>query len=478
MFVCFADLFRRHLPRRCRRQHAVCLALCALALIAVSACTGAAPPADDTAEETPAELEARARGIHERVLTADTHKDISGNFAPTDGSEGEDPGVRGGRKVDLPQMREGGLDMAFFVVYVGQGQGNLTDEGYSNALGQAMAKFDGIHRMTDELYGDQIGLATSADEAERIAAEGKLVAAIGIENGYPMGEDTALIARFKELGAGYMGITHNGHNQLGDSNTAGWYATEDEPERALHGGLSELGRQAVAEMNRQGIMVDISHAGKQTMMDVLEVSQAPVIASHSSVRALRDHPRNLDDEQLRALEENGGVMQTVAFDSYVKDPTARAEAMAALREEIGLPGRGRGGFRGGRGGGGRGGGRAPEMSDDERQEMEAKQAEFDRRVAEEIDPQFPPANVQDFVDHIDYAVKLIGIDHVGISSDFDGGGGVEGWNNAAETFNVTLELVKRGYTEEEIGKLWSGNLLRVWREVEALAQRLQAEGGM
>ena len=196
--------------------------LCASLLIAAVSCSG-----DDGTIETPEELTARAQTIHERVLTADTHKDISGNFAPTDGSEGEDPNVQAGRQVDLPQMREGGLDLVFFIVYVGQGQGNLTDEGYTNALGAAKRKFEGIRRMTNELYGDQIGLATSASEAEEIAAEGKLVAAIGIENGYPMGDDIGLIAQFKELGAGYMGITHNGHNQLGDSNTAGWYGTSE-----------------------------------------------------------------------------------------------------------------------------------------------------------------------------------------------------------------------------------------------------------
>ncbi len=445
-------------------------------LLIVPACGGGGGAVDETTdagaaeEETPAQLEARAREIHDRVVTLDTHKDISGSFTPTDGSEGEDPGVRGDRQVDLVTMEEGGLDVVFFIVYVGQ-RGELNDEGYTTALGQAMAKFDGIHRMTDEVYSERIGLAASASDVERLVAEGKLVAAIGIENGFPMGEDLSLIERFKELGAGYMSITHNGHNQLGDSNTPA-----DEP---MHGGLSELGRQAVAEMNKHGIMVDISHAGKQTTMDVFEVSEAPVMASHSSVRALRDHSRNLDDEELMALKENGGVMQTVAFASYVKDPAPRGEAIAALREEMGLPpARGRGGRGGGRGGrGGRGGGQ-PELSAEEQEAAAALQAEFERRVAAEIDPEFPVANVEDFVDHIDYAVNLIGIDHVGISSDFDGGGGVEGWYNALETFNVTHELVKRGYTEEEIGKLWSGNLLRVWQEVEEVAQRLQAEGGM
>ena len=455
----FVQLSRRYFSR----------VLCVSFLIVTVSCSG-----DDGTIETSEELEARAQAIHERVLTADTHKDISGNFAPTDGSEGEDPNVRAGRQVDLPQMREGGLDLAFFIVYVGQGQGNLNDEGYTNALGAAMRKFEGIHRMTNELYSDQIGLATSASEAEKIAAEGKLVAAIGIENGYPMGDDIGLIARFKELGAGYMGITHNGHNQLGDSNTAGWYGSTEEPQRSMNGGLSQLGVEAVAEMNRQGIMIDISHAGKATMLDTLAISQAPVIASHSSATALRDHSRNLDDEQLLALRENGGVMQTVALGNYLKDPGPRNTAIVALREGMGLPARGRGG-RGSRGGSSAG--EQPELSMEDRAAQEALEADFERRVSEEIDPKFPVANVEDLIDHIDYAANLIGIDYVGISSDFDGGGGIDGWNNASETFNVTHEMVKRGYTEEEIAKVWSGNLLRVWREVEQVAQRIQEEEG-
>jgi membrane dipeptidase len=236
--------------------------------------------------------------------------------------------------------------------------------------------------------------------------------------------------------------------------------------------LSELGRRAVAEMNRQGIMVDISHAGRQTMLDALEVSEAPVIASHSSAWALREHGRNLDDEQLRALRENGGVIQTVAFASYVKDLGARNDAIDALREELGL-----GGGRGGRGGGRGGRGGEQEMTAEERAAREAAQAELDRRMVD-IDARYPTTTVADFVDHIDYMVELIGIDHVAISSDFDGGGGVEGWDDASETFNVTLELVRRGYTEEEIAKMWGGNTLRAWREVEQIGERLRAGGGM
>jgi len=436
--------------------------VCCALVVVLAACGGGAGPAEEAdAPESEADLMARARGIHERVITLDTHVDIPGTF----GTPGvSDAGEMTRSKVDLPKMREGGLDTVFFIAYVGQPREDdwgLNEEGYAAALEAAMQKMNGIHRFAEEMRPDEIGLATSAADVERIAGEGKLVATIGIENGYPMGEDLSLIARFKELGAGYMGITHTGHNQLGDA-----HSPADQP---LHGGLSDLGREAVAEMNRQGIMVDVSHAGRQTTLDVMEVSQAPIIASHSGVQAVRDVTRNLSDEELMALKENGGVAQMVALGSYVKDTAERSAAMQALREELGV--------RGGRGGG-RGGGAAPEMTDEDRQAQQEAQAEFARRVAADIDPQFPAANVQDFVDHIDYAVDLIGIDHVGISSDFDGGGGIVGWNDATETFNVTLELVRRGYSEEEIGKIWSGNLLRVWAEVEEVAQRLQAEGGV
>jgi len=436
--------------------------ICCALIAALAACGGSAGPADEAgAPESEADMTARARGIHERVITLDTHVDIAGNF----GTPGEnDAGEMTDNKVDLPKMREGGLDTVFFIVFVGQPRAEdwgMNAEGYAGALATAMQKFEGIHRFTEEMRPDEIGLATSAAEVERIAGEGRLVAAIGVENGYPMGEDLSLIGKFKELGAGYMGITHTGHNQLGDA-----HSPADQP---LNGGLSELGRQAVAEMNRQGLMVDVSHAGRQTTMDVLEVSQAPIIASHSGVQAVQDVTRNLSDAELMALKENGGVAQMVALGSYVKNTSERNSAIMALREELGI--------RGGRGGRG-GQGAQAEMTDEERQAQEELRAEFARRVEAEIDPQFPAANVQDFVDHIDYAVNLIGSDHVGISSDFDGGGGIVGWNDASETFNVTLELVRRGYSEEEIGKLWSGNLLRVWREVEEVAARLQAEGGM
>lgn len=426
-------------------------------------------------------LTAKARAIHERVMTLDTHVDINAsNFTP------ECNYTRDlGNQVNLPKMVKGGLDAAFFIVYVGQG--DLTPEGYANAYRQASEKFDAIHRLTKELAPDQIGLALTSADARRIYKSGKKVAFIGVENGYPIGDDIGRIKEFYYRGARYLSLAHNGHSQLSDSNTG-------EREGWKWNGLSPLGKQAIAELNRVGIMIDISHPSKESMMQTLALTKAPIIASHSSVRKLANHSRNLDDEQLLALKKNGGVMQTVAFNGYVKiatDSPERAAALAALRKEFGVPegtnlgGGGRGG--GGRGanpcaspagrgegrGQGRGGGRGSALAaltEEQRASLQTKLAEINAR--------FPPparATVKDFVDHVDYAVKLIGIDHVGISSDFDGGGGVDGWNSADETFNVTLELVRRGYDEKQIEKLWSGNLLRVLDQVQAVAKKVQRQ---
>ncbi len=417
------------------------LLACGAALGALGLGFGAPPPAQVPPPDDAA-LAAKARAIHQRVITIDTHDDIPFNFATPE----VDPGVRGQRQVDLPKMREGGLDVAFFIVYVGQGP--RTPEGYEKAKADALTKFEAIHRLTEKMYPDQIQLASTPDDVERIVNGGKLAAVIGIENGYPIGRDLSLVKRFHELGGRYLTLAHGGHNDIADSATP----RPNEP-AAEHGGLSAFGRQVVAEMNRVGMMVDISHISKQAALDAIRTSKAPVLASHSGVRAVNDHPRNLDDETLLALKANGGVVQCVALGSFVKsDPPEKTEALAALRAEFGLTGRARGGG-------------LDQLSPERR-------AEYERRRAA-IDTRWPPANVRDFVDHIDHAVRLIGIDHVGISSDFDGGGGVVGWNDASETLNVTIELVRRGYTEDQIRKLWGGNLLRVWRAVERTARDLQ-----
>ena len=390
------------------------------------------------------DVEATARAIHEAVLTIDTHADIPYDFA----TPAVDP-LNADRQVNLEKMTEGGLDAAFFVVY--KGQGPRTPEGYRAARDSALMKFEAIHRMTEEMYPDRIGLAYTADDVERIHAAGKLVAAIGIENGYVVGRDLGLLERYHELGARYITLAHGGHNDIADSATPR-EALGDGPTE--HDGLSAFGEQVVAEMNRLGIMVDVSHISKQAALDAMRVSRAPVIASHSGVRALADHPRNMDDETLLALRENGGVIQTVAFDGYVKvQPPERAEELAEQRYMRGF---------------------VEGAGPDTLVGMSAQDRFEYARFVDMLEYRYPGATVSDFVDHIDHAVQLIGIDHVGISSDFDGGGGIDGWNDASETFNVTLELVRRGYSEEDIRKLWGGNLLRVWREVERVAVEMRA----
>jgi membrane dipeptidase len=418
------------------------LAVLASVLLAASG----RPESQAKPTEVEPSLVTRARAIHERVLALDTHVDISvSNF-----TRERNYTQRLDTQVNLPKMRDGGLDAAFFIVYTNQGP--LTREGYDEAYKAAIEKFEAIHRLATEMAPDQIGLARSAGEARRIAASGRKVALIGVENGYPIGEEIGRIQEFFDRGARYLSLAHNGHSQLADSNTG------ERDNDWLHGGLSPLGRRAIAELNRVGIMVDVSHPSKQAGMQAIALSRTPVIASHSAVRALCDVSRNMDDEQLLALKKNGGVIQVVAFNSYVKprapDSPERAAAIAAMRADMGLPP----GGRGARGAGGR------PMTDEQVVEYRRRMREIDTKY-----PGPPRATLAEFVDHIDYAVKLIGIDHVGISSDFEGGGGVIGWNDASETFNVTLELVRRGYTEEQIGKLWSGNLLRVMQQAEDYA---------
>jgi membrane dipeptidase len=452
------------------------------------------------AQANDAPLIARAKGIHSRVIKLDTHNDIEpSNFTPDCNYT-----MRLTTQVNLPKMVEGGMDVSFMIAYVGQGP--LTPEGFDNAYRQAVAKFEAVHRLTEKIAPDQIGLALTPADVLALHKKNLRIAVIGVENGYPIGTDIKRVQEFYDRGGRYMSLAHNGNSQLADSNTG-------ETQGYLYNnGLSPLGREVIAEMNRVGMMVDLSHPSKGANMEAMRLSKAPVIASHSGVRALADVSRNMDDEQLLALKKNGGVIQVVGFASYVKtDSKERVDALAKLRDEFGLA---QGGGRGGAGGGGRGrgagrgavdGAAAPpartcpvESADGPAQQgrgarggagrgrgnaaLDAlspeRRAEYDKRLAE-IDAKFPPAaraNVKDFVNHIDYAVKLIGIDHVGISSDFDGGGGIDGWNSAAEAFNVTLELVRRGYTEEQIGKLWSGNLLRVWAEVQNVSQQLRRQG--
>jgi membrane dipeptidase len=430
-------------------------------LILLGVITFSCNTATYTAEETALteeQLVAKAKNIHENVITLDTHNDINVKNFTDSVNYTQDLA----NQVNIPKMNEGGLDVTWLIVYTGQD--TLAEVGYAKAHEDAMAKFAAIHRLTEEIAPDQIELATTSADVRRIHEAGKKVAMIGIENGYPVGTDIGNVKKFYDLGGRYMSLSHNGHSQLCDSNTG------ERDSVWLYNGLSELGKEVIVEMNKWGIMIDVSHPSKESMRQMIELSKAPIIASHSSARALCDHSRNLDDEQLGWLKSNGGVIQTVAFKSYVNTEknNARSEGLNKLREQIvdslGIEWYDWSGFR---------------ALD------EAAQMEFldNRRIVMAIANEkaaliadFPPAvDVADFADHIDYLVGKIGLEHVGISSDFDGGGGVEGWNDASETFNVTLELVRRGYTEEEIGMLWSGNLLRVLDEVQKVAEDIQAE---
>jgi membrane dipeptidase len=386
-----------------------------------------AGPATDIAE-------VEARAIHDRLRTIDTHIDTGPGFA----TAALDPGVMTRAQVDLPGMRAGGLDAGFFIVYTAQGA--LDAAGYAAARQAAEEKYRGIERMV-RAYPQQIALARTARQVDEIAAGGRLVAVIGMENAYPLAESVADVPMWAARGVRYVSITHFGHNQFGGSSdpAAARGDTAEDP------GLTDLGRQLVPALNDAGIMVDISHVGRRTAMEAMALSRAPIIASHSGARAVHDHPRNLDDAQLRAIASGGGVAQMVAFRSYVGpvDPAA-AKAVAELRSSLGLA--------------------APGAF------QAASPATLDEfaRQRSRIRAECPDVTLSQFADHIDHAVRVAGVDHVGLSGDFDGGGGVRGWDSAAESFNVTFELLKRGYSEADLAKLWGDNILRVMRAAEAL----------
>jgi len=369
--------------------------------------------------------------VHDETLTLDTHIDI-----PLTYMKEIDPSGPTALQVDLPKLAAGKLDSGFWIIYTPQGE--LTPEGYLAAGEIAWTRFIAIEALSTE-FSDDFELAKTADDVRRITAEGKHAVLIGMENAYPMGDRLDAVPALAARGVRYVGITHFGHNQFGDSSNP--HPVRDDGPK--WNGLSPLGKDLVAALNDHGIMVDVSHAGKATMMQAADLSRTPIIASHSGVKAVADSARNLDDEQLRKIAEVGGVAQMVALGSYVKLPTAEQKAARdALDAEFG----------------------------DRADWDQAKRDRYGERRAV-ITAMAPEATVSDFVDHIDHAVKIAGIDHVGIASDFDGGGGIDGWQDASETQNVTAELLRRGYSEEDIAKIWGANLLRVMEAAEAGARK-------
>jgi len=371
--------------------------------------------------DTDVQLLQKAQQIHLNTTTLDTHDDINVNYFTDTLNYTQNTDTQ----VNLPKMEQGALDVAWFIVYTGQG--DLNKKGYKKAAANAQAKFDAIHRLVEVYAPNEIGLAVSSKDVDSLRKIGKKVAMIGVENAYPLGENLNEVKRYFDLGARYMSLAHNGHNQFSDSNTGEFDNT------SKHNGISELGKKVIDSMNYYGIMVDISHPSKEAIRQTIAHSKAPIIASHSAARALSDHPRNLDDEQLQWVKQSNGVVQTVALALFVNK----------------------------------------EKHEKYQQALKNLENPEDMKALAALKKEFPPVDIADFVDQIDYIKNKIGIDHVGISSDFDGGGGIEGWQDASQTFNVTLELVKRGYTEEEIKKIWSGNLLRVLDQTAKVASELQ-----
>lgn len=375
----------------------------------------------------------KALQIHSNLLTVDSHTDTplylthpGYDFAARQDAKSH------GSKLDIPRMKDGGLDAVFFAVFVGQGE--RSEEGNEKAFKRAELVFDSVEAVLNRNSGEA-ELTANPDDAIRLKEAGKRAIFVGLENGYPIGNDLSLIRHFYDLGARYITLCHTANNDICDSSTD---STE-------FSGLSEFGENVVREMNRVGMMIDVSHVSDSAFFDVIRLSTVPVIASHSSARAICDNPRNLNDEMLADLAGNGGVVQVCLLSDYVKKMPPNPErdsVMAGLRVK----------YR-----------NYSELSD---AEMDSARVEW-----RAMNQKFPPnlATVKDYVDHIDHIVAVAGIDHVGIGSDFDGGGGLEDCFDVSQFPNITIELVRRGYSEEDIRKIWGENLFRVMREVNSKA---------
>jgi membrane dipeptidase len=381
------------------------------------------------------QLKKKAAKIHEAAFTVDSHTDTPLRLTRPgfDFMQWNDP-QESRSKIDLPRMKEGGMDGVWFAVFIGQGV--RTPEGNERAKEEALMICDTIDALLSR-NPDELEIATTADDLVRIAKAGKRAIYLGLENGYPIGNDLRLLDTYYDRGIRYVTIVHTDNNDICDSST----------DTLEHGGLSPFGEEVVSKMNDLGMMVDLSHASDKAFYDVIEMSRAPVIASHSSARALCDNARNLTDEMLIKLKENGGVIQMCILSDYVKTPPPnpqRDSARQAVRDKHG------------------------NYYDLDRLGKDAFLVDWF-----EIDRNFPRdmATVKDAVDHIDHIVDLIGIDHVGIGTDFDGGGALADCYDVSQMGNITLELVRRGYSQSEINKIWSGNLTRVFRLVEKLSSQ-------
>ena len=376
------------------------------------------------------------RALHERVLTLDTHLDTPEHFARQGWSMVERHAVAvDGTEVDLPRMNAGGLDGGFFVIYTGQGP--LTAEGYRFARDFALERATQIREMV-AAHPDQFELAYTADDAERINKAGKKFVFQSIENSWPMGEDLTLMDTFYKTGVRMAGPVHFKNNQFADSST-------DKP---IWHGFSPLGLRWLAEANRLGIVIDVSHASDDVVDQAVALSKVPIIASHSGARAIFDHPRNLDDGRLKKIAEAGGVICINSV--YLKDTKASPERKAAL-EALG---------------------KAP----DSETATEAEMVAYLKKRAQ-VDGKFPPvrASFEDFIASLTHTLKLVGPEHVGIGADWDGGGGVIGFEDVADLPKVTARLKAAGYSDADLAAIWGGNVLRVLRAAQDYAAREAAK---
>ena len=391
--------------------------------------------------ETESELIDRALLIHKKVLTLDTHADtplrmIEPGFRMSDR---HDPNETGS-KVDYPRMIEGGLDAIFFAAFVAQDIRN--DKGNFRAKNLCVQMIDSILSSIQQ-NSDVVGLALNPEDAYSLEKQGKRAIYIGIENGYPIGGDLSNIETYYKKGVRYITLVHSSNNDLADSAT--------DPAGPEHNGISEFGSKVVKEMNRLGIMVDVSHGSDAVFYDAIKISKAPIIATHSNARSVTNHKRNMTDDMLKLIAKNGGVVQLTMLSNYLRDPVPNITAEKLKKELL--------------------------SSIKPIEQMTTLEKETMRKRLNEIDDNYPiaPANLKNVVDHIDHIVNVAGIDHVGIGCDFDGGGGIDGVFDVSQVMNITIELVKRGYNEDQIAKIWGGNLIRVFSEVQTIARKIKSD---
>jgi membrane dipeptidase len=401
-------------------------AFCTLAIVA-SLCLAS----NYSSAQKKSKIEAKAERIHKSAFTVDSHTDAPLNFIDKRFNIAIDNSITMPYScVDFPRMRKGGLDAVFLAVFTAQGP--RTPEGNAKVKAKAEQIFDSITAAVNRNSAIS-GIATTPSEAYKLVKENKSVVFIGVENGYPIGKDIANVKHFYDRGARYITLCHTKNNDICTSST----------DTANKTGLTNFGIEVVKEMNRLGMMIDVSHVSDQSFYDVLKLSKTPVLASHSCSRALCDNPRNLTDDMLRALAANNGVVQMCILSDYVKKPLPNPErdsARMAVRKKY-----------------------------NNFQDLSAEQHDQAMSEWHSVDAKFPAklATVSDAVDHIDHMVKIAGIDHVGIGTDFDGGGGLSDCKDVSQLENITLELVKRGYSEKDIKKIWGGNLMRVMNAVAA-----------